>query len=279
MNNRRPTLSTCAQVLQQLRFLATFGWIVVFIGCTVVPSLPFGLVEKQWSKGQLVFHSDFKFPKSHRILTELELRRKQIVEDLVLPSSDEAIHIHLFENQERFANYLQRDYAEFLDRRAFFVKSDTQLDIYAYWNDQIGEDLRHEVTHGYLHAAILMLPIWIDEGLAEYYEVPLAGANRNQPHIALLTEEFRKGNWLPNLQRLEMIDNPVDFAQRDYAEAWLWVHFLLNHSKESKHLIQDIIAEGNHINKSKSSISQKILGEYPEIQVQLLEHLRNLASE
>jgi hypothetical protein len=57
-------------------------------------------------------------------------------------------------------------------RRAFFVETDTRLSVYAYWGDRVAEDLRHEVVHGYLHAVVPHLPLWLDEGLAEYFEVP-----------------------------------------------------------------------------------------------------------
>ena len=53
-------------------------------------------------------------------------------------------------------------------RRAFFVETDTQLSVYAQWGDRVAEDLRHEVTHGYLHAVVPNVPLWIDEGLAEF---------------------------------------------------------------------------------------------------------------
>ncbi|GIT30210.1 MAG: hypothetical protein Ct9H300mP1_22560 [Planctomycetaceae bacterium] len=33
------------------------------------------------------------------------------------------------------------------------------------------EDLRHEFTHGVLHSSLKRVPLWLDEGLAEYFEV------------------------------------------------------------------------------------------------------------
>ena len=51
-------------------------------------------------------------------------------------------------------NPLLQSFSAISQPRAFFVESDTRLNIYAYWGDRVAEDLRHEVTHGYLHAMV-----------------------------------------------------------------------------------------------------------------------------
>ena len=65
-------------------------------------------------------------------------------------------------------------FPDFAERRAVFLKSDTRLMVLAHWHDGLGEDLRHELIHGYLHAEFNWLPLWLDEGLAEYFELPAA---------------------------------------------------------------------------------------------------------
>ena len=47
------------------------------------------------------------------------------------------------------------------------METDTRLTVYAYWGDRVAEDLRHEVTHGYLHTMVPHVPLWLDEGLAQ----------------------------------------------------------------------------------------------------------------
>ena len=68
--------------------------------------------------------------------------------------------------------YLTRNFPSVPSRRAFFLETDTRLAVYAHWSDRVAEDLRHEVAHGYLHSVVPGLPLWLDEGLAEYFEVP-----------------------------------------------------------------------------------------------------------
>ena len=87
-------------------------------------------------------------------------------------------------------------------RRAFFVESDTRLAVYAHWSDRVGEDLRHEVAHGYLHSMVPGLPLWLDEGLAEYFEVPRGNNGLNRPHLELLSDMMQYNGWQPNLERL-----------------------------------------------------------------------------
>ena len=46
--------------------------------------------------------------------------------------------------------------------------------VYAYRHPELPIDLRHECTHALLHANLPMVPLWLDEGLAEYFEMPEA---------------------------------------------------------------------------------------------------------
>ncbi len=255
-----------------------FGTLVSLSGCqafrvkTVVE--PPSKVEME--REQLIIHSDFRLPRKHRLFDDLEKRRDDLGSDLLLPTSDEPIHIYLFADQDDFRKYAKRIAGEFQDRRAFFVKSDTELKVYGYWGDRIAEDLRHEVTHAYLHGVVSNIPLWLDEGLAEFYEVERSDNGLNRNHIFLLTNEYRKGKWQPNLERLEMFREPTDFSQLEYAEAWLWVHFLMHESTETRKIVQDALARLRMSGESQS-ISRMIETQFPDVQIQLAEHLKRLA--
>ena len=152
--------------------LLLFTTLPLWVGCVFsrdVVTLP---ADDALVRDQLVIHSDFALPRHHRLVEDLVARRGDVVEQLRLPASDEPIHVYLFDSSERFRRFMTRHHPEFPDRRAFFVEGDTELNIYAYWGDRVAEDLRHEVTHGYLHTMVPHLPLWLDEGLAEYFEVP-----------------------------------------------------------------------------------------------------------
>lgn len=178
-------------------------------------------------RDQLVVHCNFDLPSNHRLLDELVAQRGDLSKKLGLTLSDEPIHVYLFPNTEQFSDFIRSRYPLFPHRRAFFVETDTRLAVYAHWGDRVAEDLRHEVSHGYLHSIIPNLPLWLDEGLAEYFEVPRGHRGLNLPHVDELLAARRAGKWQPDIRRLEAIKSPGDMTQLDYAEAWAWVHLLL----------------------------------------------------
>lgn len=176
---------------------------------------------------QLVIHSDFTVPAHHRLLEELVARRDDIVERLGLPLSDEPIHVYLFESADEFGAFMRLHHPKFPLRRAFFLETDTRLQVYAQWGDRVAEDLRHEVTHGYLHSVVPNLPLWLDEGLAEYFEVPRGHQGLNRAQWENLRARLEQGRWQPDLPRLESLVPSDDLSRDDYAESWAWAHFFV----------------------------------------------------
>jgi hypothetical protein len=229
-----------------LRWCQVAGTFLLALGgvsCRVLPSFSPVAIEEQCSSGQLVFHSDFPLPMSHRLVRDLVAERSDINELLLLPMTDEPIHVHLFRDGQTYAEYVVDRFPDVPDRRAFFVESDTRLMVYAHWSGHVAEDLRHEVAHGYLHAALGGLPLWLDEGLAEYFEVPRGQHGFNEPHVDSLVGLIADEKWHPDLQRLAAIEQFSALTQRDYAEAWAWVHFLLRTTPQHRELLQTYLRE------------------------------------
>jgi uncharacterized protein DUF1570 len=193
--------------------------------------------------GQLVFHSDFELPKDHRLVRELVQERDDICNTLALSCSAEPINVYLFGDADRYREYLMRNFPSVPSRRAFFLETDTRLAVYAHWSDRVAEDLRHEVAHGYLHSVMPGLPLWVDEGLAEYFEVPRGMAGLNQPHVALLADMVEHNGWRPNLKRLETLTDAAQMDQRDYAESWAWVYFMLHSPPERRQILTSYLAD------------------------------------
>ncbi|MHB8956021.1 MAG: DUF1570 domain-containing protein [Pirellulaceae bacterium] len=227
-------------------------------------------------RDQLVIHSDFALPSHHRLVNELVARRGDVVEQLRLPVSNEPIHVYLFDSSERFQRFMSQHHPGFPDRRAFFIEGDTQLHIYAYWGDRVAEDLRHEVTHGYLHTMVPHLPLWMDEGLAEYFEVPRDQQGLNPPHVAMLVQAAQQQHWRPDMQRLERLTQPSEMTQLDYAEAWAWVHFLLTSTPERSELLRNHLA-GIRTTGAAAPLSQVVSAVAPQAADALLQHLQALS--
>ncbi len=192
---------------------------------------------------QLTFHSDFELPPHHRLLDELLQQRSDLNRRLGLPNSDEPIHVYLFENAERFKGFMKIYHPEFPDRRAFFLETDTKLSVYAQWGDRVAEDLRHEITHGYLHSIVPSVPLWLDEGLAKFYEAPRSDHGLNRPYVNLLAQRHEPRTLAPDLKRLERLDPGKDMSLEDYAESWAWVYFMLETRPEYADVLRAYIAD------------------------------------
>jgi hypothetical protein len=192
---------------------------------------------------QLAFHSDFELKRDDPIVRQLTAERQEIAQTLGVPASDEPIDVYLFRDAAAYGRYLARHFPSVPSRRAFFLGGDSRLAVYAHWSDRVGEDLRHEVAHGYLHATIGDLPLWLDEGLAEFFEVPSTQHGLNQPHLDLLTDMKNHEGWRPDLAKLERLTDAAQLAQLHYAEAWAWVYFLLHSDPQRRDLLIGYLAD------------------------------------
>ncbi len=229
---------------------AVFAALIAAAGCTLMRKTPALPARNTIVLDQLWIYSDFYLTQKHRLLEELQAQRGILSTKLALPVSDEPVYVYLFATADEFKDFVHLHYPQFPSRRAFFVESDTRLQVYAFWGDRVAEDLRHEVAHGYLHSVTPRIPLWLDEGLAEYFEVPRGNRGLNRAHVLEL-KQAKSANWQPDLRRLEQLTSASAMTQIDYAEAWAWVHFLLETTPERQQLLraylQALIHEENAV--------------------------------
>lgn len=248
---------------------------VVAIGCQWGGAERASVPETEVRREQLIVHSTFELPPHHRLLDELVALRVDVSRTLVLPLPEEPIHIYLFETASRYQAFIQEHLPEFPERRACFVETDTQLSVYAQWNELIAVDLRHEVTHGYLHAVLNNLPLWLDEGLAEYFEVARGKHGINRPHVKLLASRLVDGDWSPDIHKLVRLELADQMGQLHYAEAWAWAHFLIETTPERRELLEDYLARLRMTGKAPP-LADLLLKAEPDAEQLLEMHLREL---
>jgi len=261
--------------------ILTIACLLAAVGCTSLagPSSASLPDRRKVTRGSLVFHTNFYFPRRHRLAEELLAGRSAIKSTLGLTPSEETIHIFLFQDQKKFRSFLTERHPSFPDRRAFFLQSSTNLMVYAHWNTRVAEDLRHEVTHAYLHSVIPEVPLWLDEGIAEYFEVPMSDQGRNQNHLDYLISEHEAGRWQPNLERLEALTQAGEMSQLDYAESWLWVHFMIHHNDRVQGLLQSYLQQWQFDQLDKDARLWPQLEKIDsEISTKLVEHLKTTHS-
>ncbi len=179
---------------------------------------------------QLIVDGDAPLPQQQPLIDELTALRHVVATKMQLPASGEPVYLKLVSTMDRWDSFVRREHPDLLHRRAFFVVEGSRLRVYACCGERVVEDLRHEVTHGYLQAMVPHLPLWLDEGLAEYFEVPPHARGINPPHITLLLARWQDRQWAPDLPRLERLRSSQAMTQQDYAESWAWVQFLLDSS-------------------------------------------------
>lgn len=198
---------------------------------------------------QLVVLSDFRLNYDHPLISNLIELRKKVGKSLSLELNGPPVVVYLFPNEREYYGYLKTTYPSLPARRAYFIGTSFELAVYTYWGARVQEDLRHEFTHGLLHSTLQDVPLWLDEGLAEYFEVagPEPGTV-NSKSAQELAAAIANG-WQPNLKRLESLHEVSMMNQADYREAWAWVHFMLHGSDDTRQLLveylQDLRTDAN----------------------------------
>jgi hypothetical protein len=255
--------------------LLTVPALLVMGGCRSVPRQAVLPSKYQLQADQLLVNSDFVLSSDHRLMRELTAERNDICQTLGLPLGNEPIEVYLFRDAESYGQFLLKHFPGVPSRRAFFLETDTRLTVYAHWSDRVAEDLRHEVAHGYLHAVVPGLPLWLDEGIAEYFEMPRGTNGMNRPHVDLLTDMMQHDGWRPDLERLEQLTDAAEMDQRHYAEAWAWVYFLLHSDSPSKQLLSAYLADVRAHGRVEP-LSTRLATRYSEPPRTLAEYLTDL---
>src|SRR5579863_441434 len=92
----------------------------------------------------------------------------------------------------------------------------------------------HEYTHSLMHLNFTRLPLWVREGVAEFFGNSLLGETRattgtiDRGHLYVLT----KNEWLPMETLLRVTETSPFYNEKNqasvfYAESWATVHYLL----------------------------------------------------
>jgi len=224
---------------------------------------------------QLLVMSDFELPKDHPLILDLVELRKQVARELNLSLQGEPVVVYLFRNEPEYRSFIEATYPDLPPRRAYFVGTPKELAVYTFWGERIQEDLRHEFTHGLLHASLSEVPLWIDEGLAEYFEVAGAGPGEvNKQYVEQLTTAL--GNsWRPDLQRLERLTDFPQMQRIDYQESWAWVHFMLHSTPDTQ---AALLAYLNDLRSGSTDVplSERLEEVHPQVAERFTNYLASL---
>jgi len=198
------------------------------------------------------------------------------MQTLDIPAGERQVVVYLFADQNRYANYMKERHPDLPARRAFFIGTPRELAVYAFWGEQTMVDLRHEFTHGFLHASLGNVPLWVDEGLAEYFEVgSRAPGSINGEHLPRLQVAVQNG-WRPDVHRLEQLEDVDEMHREDYQEAWLWVHYLMHKAPRGQAILSEYLND-LHTRRSGDSLAKRIEKELPTAEVVLTGYVETLS--
>ena len=203
----------------------------------LTPSFLSRLPHTQTS-GVVVVQANFPLTEIASILGEIEQLQHDLTHYIGVPAPREKIELCLFRDEASYIAFLREFFPRApRDRRALYVKLDGKPGVLLVQKTRDFEvDIRHEMTHAILHASIPKVPIWLDEGLAKYFELPAHERATGHPYLSSVRWNARLG-MVPSLERLGRMVDINDMGAREYRDSWAWVHFLIHRSPETHQLL------------------------------------------
>jgi hypothetical protein len=227
----------------------------------------------EYQVGQFVFHADFPLAPQRPLLDSMPALERDLMQRLALQPSQDRIHVLLFHNKSTYQGYLKRYFPEAPSRKALFIKDRGIGMVFAYAGDDFETDLRHECTHALLNATLPVTPLWLDEGLAEYFEVAPDEREDGNPHGKYVTWSAYFGQ-TPRLEDLEQLRDLSQMTRTRYRHAWAWVHFLLHGPPEAREELQGFLADIQALTPP-GLLSRRLRQRLPDLDARFAEHSRN----
>jgi hypothetical protein len=223
--------------------------------------------------GPFVCRADFSLTPLAPTLGDLARLQADVSDMLGLGGPREKIEIYLLHDKPTYVRYLARYLPNVPYRRALYVKGQGPGMVLAYWSRDFEVDLRHECTHALLHASMPVVPLWLDEGLAQYFEVPRSQRANGHPNLASIQSSLRAGP-APAMETLDKKTRLSEMGRTEYRDAWAWVHFMLHGPPEARQALADYLRdlqEGNPPGLLSARLQQRL----PDPQRRFAEHFRS----
>lgn len=223
--------------------------------------------------GPFVCRADFPLAGCDGLLADLAQLQRDVVRHLGIPPARQPIELYLFNDKATYTRYIKRHFPNVPYRRALYVKREGPGMVFAYRSRQFEADVRHECTHALLHAVLPVVPLWLDEGLAEYFEVPARHRALDNPHLGNLRWNLGFGV-VPRLESLEEKGNLSEMGQSEYRYSWAWVHFMLHGPSEAHDELVRFLGDIRS-NVPSGVLSQRLQRRLPETQRRLAAHFKS----
>lgn len=222
--------------------------------------------------GPVIVHANFSLAAHRPLLDETSRLQADLQEALGIASSREPIHLFLFERSSTYRWYMKEYFPKIPYRRALYIKHRGPGMVFAYQSPEFKIDVRHECTHAFLHASLPMMPLWLDEGLAEYFEVSADKRAFDNPHLKATRWLVRVGN-APRIEDLEAIRELGGMGAGEYRSAWAWTHFMLHGSAEAHDELVRYLAD-IAAHTPPGQLSERLRRRIPDLERRFVTHFQ-----
>lgn len=225
------------------------------------------------SAGPFVCHANFPLDGLEPLFQELQGLQHDLIRSLGIRPDCETMELYLFRDETSYRSYVTKYLPQVPYRQALYVKIGNRGMVFAHQGKAFAVDLRHECTHALLHAALPLVPLWLDEGLAEYFEVPAADRPSANPYLGSVRWLSQLG-LLPSLEKLQQKATLDQMGSSEYRASWAWIHFLL-HGPEAAH--QELLQYLGDIQDERPPglLATRLRQKLPNLDQQLAAHFRN----
>ncbi len=203
------------------------------------------LLPYSMALGHVVCESNFPFDSVQGLQAEIVQLQIDLVNYLGIPETREKIVLCLFKDGTSYRAFVKTVFPGApQDRPALYVRQGENPGVLMVQKDEkMIVNIRHEMTHAYLNSTLRHVPIWLDEGLAKYFETPPGERGFRNPYLKV-AEENISGFFSspPSLARLEKLTRVDEMHAREYRESWSWVHFLIHYSRDTHYLLVRYLA-------------------------------------
>lgn len=227
------------------------------------------------SAGMFRIHADFEITPASDFVGELNKLVTDVGGMLSTPQPTSTMHMVLFERSEEYRRYLDHYFPKLPERRALFIRQRGTAMLFAHRHPDMATDLRHESVHALMNDAQYSLPLWLDEGLAEYFEVPKERRWSGHVHLREIKQSISSGP--PDLSALERLEGVSDMTAEHYRDAWAWVHFLMHRRYTTRQLLVDQIDTRRRA-RPVLPVSRIVELQIPKWRAEIVEHFTAVAT-
>ncbi len=242
--------------------------------------------------GRVVCESNFPLEETSSLQAEIIRLQSDLIGYLGVPEATEKITLCLFRDRNSYVAFICEYFPGApTDRPALYIKEPGKPGVLMVRRDErMVLNVRHEMVHAYLNAALRNVPIWIDEGLAKYFETPPGERGFSNPFLEKVESDatafFASP---PSLSRLEKLTRVEQMRIREYRESWAWTHFLIHYSPETQRALalylrslrpeaQAAISAEEAASLQKSAPLKRLLERcVPDYKAKYVEHFRGWA--